>query len=70
MDTNTEQSDSKPEGKNEGKSLLEEIWEQKHPDQVKKQKEDEEQKRLAKQAKELEDQAYLLSQKSKAIKAL
>lgn len=39
--------------KNEGKSLLEEIWEQKHPDEVKKFKEAEEQKQIAKKAKEL-----------------
>lgn len=38
---------------NEGKSLLEEMWEIKHPDEVKKMKEADEQKRLAKEAKEM-----------------
>ena len=38
---------------NEGKSLLEEMWEIKHPDEVQKMKEADEQKRLAKEAKEM-----------------
>jgi len=42
-DSQPEKSDSENDNKSEenaGKSLLEEIWEQKHPEQVKKMKED------------------------------